>query len=104
NHKIYNMYFRVCVALTNLNVRFRPLRREDGDSFLRYEERLRQIGAGIEAEKKRKREEYRDSRRARLQLGTSTRTRPRASPSISPRFSISRNLAGSPCSTTYGSP
>ncbi|GMF26581.1 unnamed protein product [Phytophthora fragariaefolia] len=103
--KSYDTFFRACVAMTNYSVRCCPLRREDGENYLRYEERLKQIGAEIEAEKQRKRAEYRDSRRARLQLAPRSGTRPRTSPSsASRRSSITRGQMGSPCSTTYGSP
>ncbi|KAE9284195.1 hypothetical protein PR003_g26915 [Phytophthora rubi] len=94
--KSYNMFFRACVALTNYSVRCCPLRREDGECFLRYEARLIQIGLEIEAEKKRKRQEYRDGRRARLELTARDGTRR--------RLSLGRSQNASPCSTTYGSP
>ncbi|KAE9040674.1 hypothetical protein PR002_g4857 [Phytophthora rubi] len=94
--KSYNMFFRACVVLTNYSVRCCPLRREDGECFLRYEARLIQIGLEIEAEKKRKRQEYRDGRRARLELTARDGTRR--------RLSLGRSQNASPCSTTYGSP
>ncbi|GMF26726.1 unnamed protein product [Phytophthora fragariaefolia] len=75
----YNMIFRACVALTNYSVRCCPLRREDGECFLRYETRLIQIGLEIEADKKRKRQESRDGRRARLKLTARCGTRRRLS-------------------------
>ncbi|OWZ01313.1 hypothetical protein PHMEG_00027327 [Phytophthora megakarya] len=74
----YNMNFRVCLAATNFHVGCNPLRREDGEYYRRHESRLIKIGTYIEEAKKRKREQYRDNRRARLEI-TPRRTRRRQS-------------------------
>ncbi|KAE9274910.1 hypothetical protein PR003_g29477 [Phytophthora rubi] len=104
--KSYNIFFRACVALTNYSVR---LHREDGEGFLRYEAQLIQIGLEIEAVKKHKQQEYRDGRRARLELTArsvsgAVRTGVMASRDDNRRrLSLDRSHNASPYSATYGS-
>ncbi|KAJ8578303.1 hypothetical protein ON010_g904 [Phytophthora cinnamomi] len=77
----YNMFFRTCLAFTNYSVRCRPLRREEGVYFQRYEARLIDVGLATEESKKLKRQKYRDDRRARLQLHSRGVVRTRTSSS-----------------------
>ncbi|KAE9100205.1 hypothetical protein PF010_g14900 [Phytophthora fragariae] len=76
DRQTYNMFFRMCVALTNFRVRCCPLRREDGEHYLRYEARLIKLGLDIEEAKRLKRQQARDSRRARFVLRTRAAIRP----------------------------
>ncbi|RHY99865.1 hypothetical protein DYB35_013381, partial [Aphanomyces astaci] len=43
----YNMYFQMCVALTNVHIRFNPLRNVDGEGYNQYKNRLLSIGSKI---------------------------------------------------------
>ncbi|KAE8966596.1 hypothetical protein PR001_g28353 [Phytophthora rubi] len=85
------------------------LHREDGEGFLRYEAQLIQIGLEIEAVKKHKQQEYRDGRRARLELTArsvsgAVRTGVMASRDDNRRrLSLDRSHNASPYSATYGS-
>ncbi|ETP14257.1 hypothetical protein F441_10791 [Phytophthora nicotianae CJ01A1] len=59
----YDVYFQVCVALTNFHIRANPLRREDGDSYARYLQRLTEIGDSIRSERREIQRRYRENRR-----------------------------------------
>lgn len=97
----YNMYFRSCVAITNYHISCNPLHRDDTVFHRRHESSLIQIRAEEEEARKRKREEYRDNRRARLEI---TPRRIRRCRSVgSQRASNNGSQAASPCSTEYGS-
>ncbi|KAE9206615.1 hypothetical protein PF002_g19957 [Phytophthora fragariae] len=54
----YDLFFRVCLALTNAHVRLRPLRAEEGDDYQRYDARLCEIGFSIKAREKERRANY----------------------------------------------
>ncbi|KAE9312802.1 hypothetical protein PR003_g19674 [Phytophthora rubi] len=54
----YDLFFRVCLALTNAHVRLRPLRAEEGDDYQRYDARLFEIGFSIKAREKERRANY----------------------------------------------
>ncbi|KAG1689153.1 hypothetical protein DVH05_002791 [Phytophthora capsici] len=104
----YNLFFRVCMALTNYSVRCCPLRRDDGDAFQRYDTRLRQIGDDHKAHEKRKRESHRDNRRSRLELSSRgairTRTSPLQQTPARRRRTLDSRHEASPCSTEWGTP
>ncbi|KAE9275522.1 hypothetical protein PF008_g29332 [Phytophthora fragariae] len=102
DRQTYNMFFRMCVALTNFSVRCCPLRREDGEHYLRYEARLIKLDLDIEEAKRLKRQRARDSRRARLELHTRAAIRP--ANTSSRRSSVgSRTRSDSDVSTDFGS-
>ncbi|KAE9233115.1 hypothetical protein PF004_g9736 [Phytophthora fragariae] len=66
--KKYEMYFRACVALTNVQVRVRPLRADDGEQYKDYLRRLNHIGT---ARRERRRESNQRAHAKReLQLAT----------------------------------
>ncbi|KAE9161320.1 hypothetical protein PF002_g32403 [Phytophthora fragariae] len=62
----YDLFFRVCLALTNAHVRLRHLRAEEGDDYQRYDARLREIGFSIKAREKERRTNCQEGRAARL--------------------------------------
>ncbi|KAF0708148.1 hypothetical protein AaE_013334 [Aphanomyces astaci] len=63
----YNMYFQTCVALTNIHVRFNPLRNVDGEGYNQYKNRLLSIGSKIKSKNASSKAKYRENRRARIQ-------------------------------------
>ncbi|ETI35397.1 hypothetical protein F443_18260 [Phytophthora nicotianae P1569] len=62
----YDLYFRACVALTNVHVRLRPLRGDDGKDYSKYDARLCEIGTELLEKQKKKRKRYQANRAARL--------------------------------------
>ncbi|ETV69494.1 hypothetical protein H257_14861 [Aphanomyces astaci] len=43
------MYLQTCVALTNIHVRFNPLRNVDGEGYNQYKNRLLSIGSKMKS-------------------------------------------------------
>ncbi|ETV98762.1 hypothetical protein H310_08829, partial [Aphanomyces invadans] len=64
----YNMYFQTCVALTNVHVRFNPLRNVDCEGYNQHLNRLLSIGSKIKARNLSSKAKYRENRKARIQL------------------------------------
>ncbi|ETV74819.1 hypothetical protein H257_10880 [Aphanomyces astaci] len=63
----YNMYFQMCVALTNVHIRFNPLRNVDGEGYNQYKNRLLPIGSKIKTKNSSFKAKYRKNRKARIQ-------------------------------------
>ncbi|KAF0712498.1 Aste57867_4809 [Aphanomyces stellatus] len=63
----YNMYFQTCVALTNVHIRFNPLRNVDGHGYNQYKRRLLSIGGKLKSKKNASKAKYRENRKARIQ-------------------------------------
>ena len=63
----YELFFKMCVGLTNYHISLMPLRRDDGKVERNYERRLLDEKAKAEAKKKAQRENDRALRRARTQ-------------------------------------
>ncbi|ETV82686.1 hypothetical protein H257_05252 [Aphanomyces astaci] len=63
----YNMYFQTCVALTNVHIRFNPLRNMDGEGYNQYKNRLLSIGSKIKTKNSSSKAKYRENRKARIQ-------------------------------------
>ncbi|ETL37701.1 hypothetical protein L916_10654, partial [Phytophthora nicotianae] len=70
----YDLYFRACVALTNVHVRLRPLRGDDGKDYSKYDARLCEIGSKLLEKQKKKRKRYQTNRAARLRTAYRCRT------------------------------
>ncbi|RHY57870.1 hypothetical protein DYB30_009510 [Aphanomyces astaci] len=66
NRKNYDAFFQTCVAVTNVHIRFNPLRDEDGDANMQYINRLRTIGSKKIRDKKKSQHKYREKRKTRL--------------------------------------
>lgn len=66
NEHKYDSFLRVCTALTNIHIKWHPLRDEDGVLYNRYKNRLYAIGDEIVTKRKRSQASYRARRRARL--------------------------------------
>lgn len=64
----YDIVFRFCVALTNLHIRWHPLREEDYERFQRIKNRHLQIGVQQVEKRKRTLERYRQKRRRRMDV------------------------------------
>ncbi|RQM31002.1 hypothetical protein B5M09_013492 [Aphanomyces astaci] len=62
----YNMYFQTCVALTNVHIRFNPLRNMDGEGYNQYKNRLLSIGSKIKTKNSSSKAKYRENRKARI--------------------------------------
>ena len=62
----YDLFFQTCVALTNVHIRFNPLRDDDGHDFNRYVNRLLSIGEKIKAKRTNSTSKYREKRKQRL--------------------------------------
>jgi len=62
----YDTYASCCVSLTNCLLDFNPLRREDGDWYVRYRNRLMNIGSTRQLKRKQTQANYRENRRRRL--------------------------------------
>ncbi|RHY25391.1 hypothetical protein DYB32_008351 [Aphanomyces invadans] len=62
----YNMYFQTCVALTNVHIRFNPLRNVDGEGYNQYKNRLLSIGSKIKTRNSSSKAKYRENRKARV--------------------------------------
>ncbi|KAJ0390448.1 hypothetical protein P43SY_011509 [Pythium insidiosum] len=62
----YDLFFECCVALTNVHVRFNPLRDTDGKDYRRYLRRLQMISASIKAKKAEKQADYRANRKRKI--------------------------------------
>lgn len=60
---LYDDIFRMTVALTNLHVRWHPLRDADGKTYERYRKRLREIAEGGIRKRKRAQAAYRKRRK-----------------------------------------
>ncbi|RHY26518.1 hypothetical protein DYB32_007536 [Aphanomyces invadans] len=67
----YNIFFQTCVALTNVHIRFNPLRNLDGEGYHQYKNRLISIGGKIKAKREASKAKYRQNRRARIQSALS---------------------------------
>ncbi|ETV92761.1 hypothetical protein H310_12991 [Aphanomyces invadans] len=68
SRKNYDIIFQTCVALTNVHLRFNPLRAEDGDVNVQYVNRLNAIGSKMIKDKKKAQATYREKRRTRLSM------------------------------------
>ncbi|KAF0683493.1 hypothetical protein As57867_024385, partial [Aphanomyces stellatus] len=68
NRQGYDVVFQTCVALTNVHVRFNPLRASDGDANAKYLNRLDGIGSKMIKKKNASARTYRLKRKARLSL------------------------------------
>ncbi|KAH9089807.1 hypothetical protein LEN26_019049 [Aphanomyces euteiches] len=68
NRKRYDLLFKTCLSLTNVHVRFNPLRKEDGEVYAQYVNRLKSIGRKLRKKKKSADRAYRTKRKARLAL------------------------------------
>ncbi|RLO07995.1 hypothetical protein DYB28_000844 [Aphanomyces astaci] len=56
-----------CVALTNVHVRFNPLRNLDGEGYNQYKYRLLSVGSKIKTKNSPSKAKYRENRKARIQ-------------------------------------
>ena len=67
----YDKLFKLCMALTNLHIKWHPLRDEDGQSAKQYKSRLLEIGVTTVEKRKASKRRYRAKRVARMsaQLG-----------------------------------
>ncbi|RHY70349.1 hypothetical protein DYB30_013643, partial [Aphanomyces astaci] len=63
----YNMYFQMCVALTNVHIRFNPLRNVDGEAYNQYKNRLLSIGSKCKTKNSSSKAKYRENRKADIQ-------------------------------------
>ncbi|RHY17476.1 hypothetical protein DYB32_010513 [Aphanomyces invadans] len=63
----YNIYFQTCVVLTNVHVRFNPLRNVDCKGYNQHLNRLLSIGSKITARNLSSKAKYRENRKARIQ-------------------------------------
>ncbi|RHY68737.1 hypothetical protein DYB34_009084 [Aphanomyces astaci] len=63
NRKNYDVLFQTCVAITNVHIRFNPLRAEDGDANIQYVNRLNAIGLKKIKDKKKAQQKYREKRK-----------------------------------------
>ncbi|RHZ07767.1 hypothetical protein DYB37_013842 [Aphanomyces astaci] len=63
----YNMYFQTCVALTNVHIRFNPLRNVDGEAYNQYKNRLLSIGSKCKTKNSSSKAKYRENRKADIQ-------------------------------------
>ncbi|RHY45295.1 hypothetical protein DYB38_000806 [Aphanomyces astaci] len=70
NRKNYDVLFQTCVAITNVHIRFNPLRAEDVDANTQYVNRLNTIGL----KKKKAQQKYREKRKTRLTFMRETLT------------------------------
>ena len=62
----YDMFFQTCVALTNVHIKFLPLREDDGHDHNRYVNRLLSIGEREKANRTNSVLKYRKKRKLRL--------------------------------------
>lgn len=62
----YDTIASCCVSLTNCLLDLSPLRREDGDWYVRYRNRLMEIGSTRQRKRKQTQANYRSNRRRRL--------------------------------------
>ncbi|RHY26367.1 hypothetical protein DYB32_007688 [Aphanomyces invadans] len=74
NRKNYDMLVQTCVALTNVHVRFHPLRSEDGDVYAQYANRMNSIRARSMKGKRNSERVYLSKRNARLALALASET------------------------------
>ena len=67
----YDKPFKLCMALTNLHIKWHPLRDEDGHSAKQYKSRPLEIGVTTAEKRKASQRRYRAKRLARMsaQLG-----------------------------------
>ncbi|RHY23705.1 hypothetical protein DYB32_009084 [Aphanomyces invadans] len=63
----YNMYFQTYVALTNVHVRFNPLRSVDGEGYNQNKNRLLSIGGKLKTRALSMKAKYRENRKAKIQ-------------------------------------
>ncbi|RQM10367.1 hypothetical protein B5M09_001538 [Aphanomyces astaci] len=63
----YNTYFQTCVALTNVHIRFNPLRNVDGEAYNQYKNRLLSIGSKCKTKNSSSKAKYRENRKAHIQ-------------------------------------
>lgn len=71
--KNYDLLFRFSAALTNMHIKWHPLRDEEGRAFRQYKNRLNSIGVNTAQKRKTAQTEYRARRKARLALNFSAR-------------------------------
>lgn len=62
----FNSFFKLAAALTNIHVKFHPLRAEEGDNFAKFIRNIIMNGRNKERNRKDKQQEYRENRRARI--------------------------------------
>ena len=62
----YDKIFTVCMALTNLHIKWHPLRDEDRQRARQYSARLLEIGIKKAEKRRASQQRYRTKRRARL--------------------------------------
>jgi hypothetical protein len=62
----YDMFFRLCVSLTNVHARLNPLRAEDGEAYEKYLARLTLIGEEMQTKRADGQRRYRERRQQRL--------------------------------------
>ncbi|RHY52920.1 hypothetical protein DYB26_000557 [Aphanomyces astaci] len=56
-----------CVALTNVHIRFNPLRNVDGEAYNQYKNRLLSIGSKCKTKNSSSKAKYRENRKADIQ-------------------------------------
>ncbi|RQM19358.1 hypothetical protein B5M09_008050 [Aphanomyces astaci] len=67
NAKLSSDRVITCVALTNIHVRFNPLRSVDGEGYNQYKNWLLSIGSKMKSKNASSKAKYREYRRARIQ-------------------------------------
>ena len=66
SHSLYDEFFTIALALTNVHIKNKPLRHEDGEKFTRVRNRLSCIANEIAEKRKVALERYQSRRRAEL--------------------------------------
>lgn len=67
--ELYDTIFRLCVALTNVNIKIQPLRIIDGQWYNGYKNRMQEIGRARKRKRSESQSRYRANRKARLGMG-----------------------------------
>lgn len=62
----YDLIFKLCVALTNIHIKWNPLLGDDGTTFGRLRKRFYSIGEAIVTKRKRVQANYRARHRERM--------------------------------------
>ncbi|RHY23469.1 hypothetical protein DYB32_009185 [Aphanomyces invadans] len=70
SRKSYDVVFQTCAALTNVHVRFHPLRAEDGDAHAQNVNRLMSMGDKVTKNKSAESRTYRLKRKGRLSMSS----------------------------------
>lgn len=66
DEEAYDTWMTLGVAMTNYNIHIRPLRAEDRDTWVRFENSMRTMGADDERRKRSREEDYQGNKKRRI--------------------------------------